>query len=94
MWFGPVGAGGGDGIAEGDGLLGLGLELALLGGAAADGPDDPPPHAAAKETATTRRAGLPTRRLMGTIVVRESVGAGPTPLAAAAGLPLMRASRR
>jgi hypothetical protein len=91
MWLGPVGAGGGDGIAEGDGL---GLALGLLGGGAADEPDDPPPHAAAKETATTRTAGLLTRRLMCAMLVRESIGAGRTPLAAAAVLPLMRASRR
>jgi hypothetical protein len=62
-WFGPVGAGGGDGITDGDGDGDV-EGLALLGGLAVDAPEDPPPHAAAKETATTRRAGLPTRRLM------------------------------
>jgi hypothetical protein len=93
MWFGPVGLGGGDGIADGDGVA-LGLALALLGGAAADGPEDPPPHAAANDTATTRRAGRAQRRLMWTMLVRESIGQASTTLAAAAVLPLMRASRR
>jgi hypothetical protein len=90
-WFGPVGAGGGDGITDGDGAVD---GLALLGGLAVDAPDDPPPHAAANETATTRRAGVPTRRLMCTMLVRNAPGRRVRRLVAAAALPLMRASRR